>query len=460
MHQEVSSTVVPEHHVVSHGKINKRQYSRAVRMLTAGLLVVVAAIPFVAAVAGWSESDESLVVRVGMAFALLAFGLMVLQIVIGSRLRLVSDPLGLGQLLQAHRLIGILVLALLLAHPLLVSLGDKRPDLLNPFRAPWAVLLGQAALVLLVVNIVLALFKTKFNLDYVVWRRIHRGAYLIFALGFVHSFAQGDDLKRHFVQGLWILLLVGIGLVAFHAHFLRPRRLRRNRYRVAELIPETGDTTTLLLAPENGRHCFRYLPGQFMFLTLMSPTLPMEEHPFTISSSPAQRKTLSATIKAAGDFTAQLRRLRAGDYALVDGPHGNFSFLARSRAQPLVFIAGGVGITPLMSMLRFLRDTGEPRRVRLIYANHKEADIIFREELERMRAEMKLRVIYVLSRPSAEWEGERGRISRELLGRFLEEDGHAAFYVCGPPAFMKSAIAHLRALGIGPNRIYSENFSL
>lgn len=81
--------------------VSERHYSRFVRIVAGASLVLVALLPFAGAIAGWSGSDENLVVRTGMAVALLAIGQMVLQIVIGSRLRLVSDPIGLGQLLQA-----------------------------------------------------------------------------------------------------------------------------------------------------------------------------------------------------------------------------------------------------------------------------------------------------------------------------------------------------------------------
>lgn len=101
------------------------------------ILALIALLPLALAISNLAKSDDPLAVRIGVALALLAFGLMALQIVIGSRLRLVCNPIGLGQLLGLHRLIGILVLALLLAHPLLVTVGHGKPGLLNPFRAPW-----------------------------------------------------------------------------------------------------------------------------------------------------------------------------------------------------------------------------------------------------------------------------------------------------------------------------------
>jgi predicted ferric reductase len=302
---------------------------------------------------------------------------------------------------------------------------------------------GQAALSWLILHSFLAVFRTRFSIDYVVWCRIHRAAYLIFALGFVHGFARGDDLKRHAMQTLWVLLLAGAGLLAFHAHFLRPRALRENRHRIRELISETHNTTTLVLAPETGER-FHYLPGQFMFLTPLDPDLPLEEHPFTISSSPARRGVLCATIKSVGDFTAHIKHWQSGGHILVDGPHGKFSCLLHPHANRLVFVAGGVGITPMMSMIRFLWDTGDPRPIRLIDANQAEADLIFRDELEQMQNEIDLCVVHILSRPSVDWRGERG----------------AASSVCGPPAMMKSVAANLRVLQIAPDRIYSEAFSL
>ena len=93
--------------------------------LAVSILALVAVLPLALAIPNLVRSDDPLAVRIGVALALLAFGLMALQIVIGSRLRLVSDPIGLGQLLGLHRLIGILVLALLLAHPLLVTVATE-----------------------------------------------------------------------------------------------------------------------------------------------------------------------------------------------------------------------------------------------------------------------------------------------------------------------------------------------
>jgi ferredoxin-NADP reductase len=128
-----------------------------------------------------------------------------------------------------------------------------------------------------------------------------------------------------------------------------------------------------------------------------------------------------------------------------------------------VFIAGGIGITPLMSNLRHMRDTGADRRVLLLYANKTEADIIFREELDRMTEQDKpqVEVVHILTRPGSDWEGEIGRLDREKLQRLTGERlGASTFFLCCPPPMIQSLAAILEGLRVPAERISYEYFSL
>ena len=170
---------------------------------------------------------------------------------------------------------------------------------------------------------------------------------------------------------------------------------------------------------------------------LASQGLPAEEHHFTISSSPALAGSHTSTIKASGDFTAQIARVKPGDPVAIQAPFGRFSHVFYPEEQDLVFIAGGIGITPLMSNLRHLRDTGARRRVLLLYANRGEADIVFREELDRMAgAEApQVEVVHILTRPDGNWPGESGRLDREKLRRLCGDapQGQRLFPVLSAP---------------------------
>jgi ferredoxin-NADP reductase len=147
----------------------------------------------------------------------------------------------------------------------------------------------------------------------------------------------------------------------------------------------------------------------------------------------------------------------------VQAPFGRFSYLLHPDERDLVFIAGGIGITPLMSMLRHMRREGSGHDVLLLYGNVGERDIVFREELANIQAGTapRLQVVHVLSRAGAEWQGERGRIDAAMIRKYASGDLAArSFYLCGPPPMMAALIASLSAMGVPPRKIRSERFAL
>ncbi|HUV38654.1 MAG TPA: FAD-binding oxidoreductase, partial [Planctomycetota bacterium] len=201
-----------------------------------------------------------------------------------------------------------------------------------------------------------------------------------------------------------------------------------------------------------------HAPGQFVFLTLRRKGRKSEEHPFTISSSPAADGAFTVTVKKSGVFTNTIDRTAAGDGALVEGPFGRFSYV-HTDAQEFLFIAGGVGITPIMSMLRTLRDTGDARPAVLIFANKTGRDILFRDELSKLPANVQ--VVHVLSQAPDDWRGPTGYVTAEVLtehaGAMLKS---AEVYLCGPPPMMDAVTVSLRSLGVPNRRIHTERFAL
>ena len=179
-------------------------------------------------------------------------------------------------------------------------------------------------------------------------------------------------------------------------------------------------------------------------------------------SSPARKDFISSTIKELGDFTSTIGQTRPGDTVAVHGPFGRFSYMLHPDERDLVFLAGGIGITPLMAMLRHMRDTGDDRSVVLLYANGNEDRIVFREELDRIAAGGRpgLTVVHVLSRPGENWTGETGHIDRERIEKYCSAnpDGKT-FYICGPVKMARDLITTLRGIGVSEKRIRQEVFS-
>lgn len=406
--------------------------------------------------------SDNLPYEVGRALPLVAVGAITLQFVLSARLRWVARPFGLNRVLRFHKAVGAFVLLLLIAHPALVAWGYYGWTIFFSTATPWYVWLGKLALLLLFVQVLTGLFRQSFRLRFERWRLLHNQALVIFGALFVHSRLTGTDLLQPAMRTVWwALLAVVVAAYGYHK-VVAPTLSRLRAYRVTEVKAETHDVWTLHMEPPPGRARFTYRPGQFHFLTLRRRGLPTEEHHFTISSSPTE-PALTSTIKHSGDFTATIGQTRPGDRAAIEGPFGRFSYTFRPRERNLVFIAGGIGITPLMSMLRHLRDTAADANVLLLYGNKTEADIVFRGELEEMAGgeRPRLRVVHVLSRPGAGWQGEAGYVDRAKIERLAGDRlvGNT-YYVCGPPPMARGVIAALRDLGVPGSRIEYERFWL
>jgi predicted ferric reductase len=400
-----------------------------------------------------SREGDPLLYELGKRAALLAFGLLNLQVVLSARFRFADQALGLDTLMRLHRAVGILVLLLLLAHPtsLLVASHGDIPLL------KWQVLLGASALLLLAAGVLTALLFRFLGMDFNRWRVLHKAMILVVVLGAAHSRAVGQDLQSSPGLRAWWTALVTVAVGVFAWRNVLVPRWGLRRFRVESIRGEARGIWTIDLVPERGSP-LRYLPGQFMFLTLLRAEAPAEEHPFTISSSPSESGVISATVKESGNFTRTIGLTRPGDRALVEGPFGRFS-VVHHPAERFLFISAGVGSTPFASMLRFLSDAGDPRPVLYLCANRTEADIAFREELARLPANME--VVHLLSQPGPGWRGDRGHLDEAVLRRLAGSslDG-AAVFLCGPPAFMSSARRSLRSLGVPRARIHFERFTV
>jgi predicted ferric reductase len=419
-----------------------------------------AAAPLVIFAALNRASDHLPVAEVGVDCAVVGLTILALQFVITARLSWVEAPFGLDVLLVFHRAMALFATALLLAHPVLVAWGEGG-SLLVGWHVRWYIWVGRLALAVLLLHVILSLSRRAIRLPYEKWRRLHNPiALAILTLGFAHSLAAGDDMHGAALIVWASVMAVTLGFLLY-SRVVRPRLLLRHAFRVVEVKSEAPRVWTLTLEPR-GNRAFHFAPGQFQFLRLHDAEIPPEEHPFTIASSPARSDRIALTIKESGDFTAGIGRVRPGDRATVHGPFGRFSHTLHPNEGDLVFVAGGVGITPLMSMLRYMRDRREARRVMLAYASRSAADVLFADELEAMRAGgyPVLNLVHVLADAPSSWAGETGRLDADRLLGLCGGAEDKAFYVCCPPPMAASLIRGLRRNGVSLGRIHTDHFSL
>jgi len=394
--------------------------------------------------------------ELGLGAVLLGFSLLTLQVVLAGRFHWLDRPFGLDVVMQFHKAMAILAGVLLLSHPVLLSLAAGGGHL-SSLHTPWQVWLGEIALAVLVLGVGYALLVQVWRLEYQTWRRVHKGMIVILGLGFLHGVLLGHDLRDPMLLTYWSALFGAAMLVFAWRNAVIPIRGGR-RFRVSGVRQASHDTYTIRLEPADDKPVPRWNPGQFMFLRLIRPGRSSEEHPFTISASPTEPGHLAATIKKSGDFTGTVDQTRPGDEARVEGPFGRLSYVY-DDVKRFVFIAGGVGITPIRSMLRCLADSGDVRPAVLIYGNKAERDILFREEFDNLPGNV--RVMHVLSKPDKEWAGPTGYVTREIIEEHAGDGlSEADVYLCGPPPMMNMAVKTLRELDVDPARIHYERFSL
>jgi predicted ferric reductase len=185
----------------------------------------------------------------------------------------------------------------------------------------------------------------------------------------------------------------------------------------------------------------------------------MKDHPFSIASSAEQTSALEFTIKECGDFTSRIKTLSPGEIVYVDGPYGSFS-CDRYPADALVFIAGGIGAAPIMSMLRTLADRADRRPLVLLYANKRWERAAFREELDLLRERLDLRVVHIVENPPPGWQGESGFIDAAMIARHLPDVRERQYFLCGPVPMMDVCEKALRRLGVPAVKFHSELFNI
>jgi predicted ferric reductase len=396
---------------------------------------------------------------VALGFAGLA--MIGLQFLLTARFRSIVRPYGVDVVYHFHRQISLVAFAFILAHPLILFIeSPETVALLNVFTAPLRAVFGVTSLLALLVLVVFSVFRLNIGLRYEPWRISHGIlATAAVTLALLHVVGVGYYIDTTGKQALWLILgFIWVGSLVY-IRVIKPLLLLRRPYLVESITPERGDTYTVAFKAE-GHSGMKFRPGQFAWLTIWSSPFAIAEHPFSISSSALESDTISMTIKELGDFTSKVKNIVPGTRAYLDGPYGVFS-IDNHPAPGFVFIAGGIGITPIISMLRTMADRKDMRPIILIYGNKTWEDMSFREEIEGLKTKLNLKVVHILEEPPSAWDGESGFVNAKMLAKYLPVDRmELMYFLCGPELMMDAVETALDSLGITSERMTAERFNL
>lgn len=399
---------------------------------------------------------------VGLGFTGLA--IMALQHSLTARIKPLNEPFGSDMIYYFHRQIGLAAFILITAHPILLFLYySGYLNYLLFFNAPLFAQLGILAILFLFIVISTAEYRSWFKLPYGFWKFWH-GIFVMALVGLsiLHIYLNGNFINLPWKNIIWIIyFIIWMGLLTW-TRIIYPLRLYRHPFEVKNVQFERANCTTLTIAPK-ADHLFTFHPGQFAWLTAWKTPFSDTEHPFSLVSSAENHESIQFTIKAQGKFTNSIKEVKPGDRVFVDGPYGSFSCDRYLEAKSLILIAGGIGVTPLMSTLRTLADRKDERPLLLMYANRDWENVTFREELDNLQKRLNLKIVHVLEKPPENWQGETGFVTTEMLKKYIGEDLRSLdpqIFVCGPKPMMNAVEKELAEIGFHFPKVHSERFAL
>jgi predicted ferric reductase len=398
--------------------------------------------------------------EIGAALGFLSLSIFCAQFALTARFRWLEPPLGTDLVYAFHRHVTFVGLLFAGAHAVLSSGGLAGAlGLLDPRAGGFSGFAGALVLVLVLAIVATTLGRRALGLEYDLWRRAH-GALALAAvlLAAHHALRFGSGLSAPRPRAAWALYTAAWAALLLRVRLVKPLQMLRRPYVVAAVEPLPGPSIGLVLEPR-GHAGLRFEAGQFAWITVGESPLAAAEHPFSFSGAADDAPRLEFTIKERGDWTRALQAVRPGTPVFVDGPFGTLCPGRYPRAPGYGFVAGGVGIAPIVSMLRTLAARGDRRPLVLVDANDRWEGVLHREELAALARRLRLEVVHVLREPPPGWTGERGLVTDELLAR-VAAPPRWEWFVCGPPPMMDAVERGLHRAGVPIGRVHAERFDL
>ena len=399
------------------------------------------------------------------ALGMVGLGGMAVQFVTSGRFEIVSGRLGIDKIMAFHKIAAWWILLAVVMHPLVYVLPTwlEKPALGSERLVAYLTLphyrTGVIAWIALVLLVFSAALREFLLWRYEVWRASHvlLGS-LAVGCGLHHAVSTGRFAAFGPTAVYWNLLAIAIVVVLATLYGYRWWKLHRQPWRLASVTRRADRLWELDFQPESGTPQLDYRAGQFVWMTEGKRRFPLFDHPFSIADSPT-RPGLSLIIKEVGDFTRQIGALAPGTKIGIDGPYGEF-FLEAHPADAVLLIAGGVGIAPVMGMLRDLVSRRDPRPVRLVYAVGAVSNIACREEIDAAAAVLDLKAVFICETPQEGWDGLIGRLDRARLAELLErlDPQRTIAMMCGPGAMVTAVSDELLDLGMPMENVVYERF--
>ena len=393
---------------------------------------------------------NSTTTSIGQITGLLGMILFALNLILSNR-SIYFDKIfsGLHRFYFIHRWLGAFSFSLLLFHPIFLVVKYVSVSLRSAaiFFLPvqsFALNMGVIGLALMIILLVITL---HYKIKYHTWRLSHKFMNLVFVFAIFHVFSISSDISRDNFLRYYILTFSFIGLAfGIYRSFLRKYFNKDYEYAVENVKSLNSDVVELKIKSLSGE--MKFNPGQFIFIRFVDNGISSEPHPFSVSSSIFDNN-IELVIKSLGDYTSFIKDIKIGTKIMVEGPFGMF-FENDNPVGKEVWIAGGVGITPFLSMARSLKEGNY--NVDLYYSVGSNGEAVLISDLEDISNKNKnFHVIPWYSK-------ENGRINAEMISQRTTNIKDCKIYICGPLNFMRSLKDQFIKININSNQIIFEEF--
>lgn len=364
--------------------------------------------------------------------------------ILAIRSRLIENLFGgLDWVYKAHHILGGLAMIALLNHVLFLIVGAMPANMLKLYLIPgtsWDYTFGQLSLYTMLGLIVLTLFV---KLPYRFWKWSHEWMGMVIIFGGLHGMLVSSDTARFMPLRYWILSWSGLATVAYlykrFGYYFYPKPIR---YRVVTR-GRAGDLSVIKL--ESAASPIVFEAGQYGFFSLTSRV--RDEHPFSILGS--EGSTLIVGVKVIGTFTNELANLQVDQEVFVRGPYGKFGEKMQ-QVKHAVWIAGGIGITPFLSMAKSVKQN---QQIEMYFCARVMPPKVITEPFK----------VLADKNDNFHWlpceTSKDGRITGRKIYESTGQDKSATYLLCGPKAMMEEIARELAMLGIRRSKIVYEDFA-
>lgn len=360
----------------------------------------------------------------------------------------------LAPVLKIHKWIGKYGTLAVFVHPILITISYGASWLYSfiPAISTWAerhILLGQIAFwLLLFIWVVSALVRDQ--ISWRAWRYLHALAYICVPFVLLHIPDLGSQQRAYPLVNAYLMMLVATFVLVSVVRIASLINLDRTKYRIGRHVKLTSIDYMMQLEPVGSRRLSPKL-GQYIYIKLGFMS---EDHPFSLTQYDARTGVLTVTYRPSGMYTRELAKLPVGEAVLLSGPYGTFTRDIDTSNDPVVYLSGGIGVTPFVG--RILRDAST-REQWLFAANRSRELAVLYQPLKDALGE---RAVAIYNNETTELAAgeESGYLTVDILKKYLGNLDRYHFYLCGPPAMMAAMRPMLASAGIAPNRIFSEEF--